>query len=118
MKIENIYFPEIGAEVKYVIGQNQGENFRVMDEGSEEDWWFHAKDVPSCHVVAILPHAVERKQLRYILKKGALLCKMNTRSLKSVRGVEIACVQIRHLEKTEVAGTVLIHNGKEKYITL
>lgn len=114
MKIEQFYFPALDEEVQFVIGQNQQENFGVIELGKETDWWFHANDAPSCHVVAILPESIQvpdKKLLKQIIKKGALLCKQHTRSLKSLSQVEIVYTQIKQLEKTSVPGTVHIKGG-------
>ena len=56
MKTVNIYFPEFKKEISYLIGQNARDNFAVIDEGNEDDIWFHAKDDSSCHVICILPN--------------------------------------------------------------
>ena len=58
MKTVNIYFPEFKKEISYLIGQNARDNFAVIDEGVDEDIWFHAKDDSSCHIICILPNEI------------------------------------------------------------
>ena len=79
MKTENVYIQALDREIVFYIGKNQDDNFNVIDMGNENDLWFHAKDIPSCHVVCKIPDDVEKKDLRYIIKTGALLCKNNTK---------------------------------------
>ena len=53
-----------------------------IGKGAEDDLWFHAKDVSSCHVVCEVPDDIKKKkELMYIIKIGALLCKNNTQKL-------------------------------------
>lgn len=100
-------------EITFYIGQNQSENFDIIDMGNEDDLWFHANNVSSCHVLAIIPKDICKKEMRYIIKAGALLCKMNTNKLKSLKNVEIIYTQIKDIEKTNVSGCVITKNHKQ-----
>ena len=100
-------------EITFYIGQNQSENFDIIDRGIEDDLWFHASDISSCHVVANIPKDILKKEIRYIIKVGALLCKMNTNKLKSLKNVEIIYTQIKNIEKTNVSGCVITKNHKQ-----
>lgn len=112
MKTENIFIDALKREIVFYIGKNQSENFEVIDKGESDDLWFHAKNESSCHVVCELPEDIEKKELKYILKIGALLCKNNTNKLKSLKNVEIIYTQIKNITKTEVAGCVITSNTK------
>jgi len=113
MKTEIIYVPSLKREVTFYIGKNQGENFATIDKGSEDDLWFHAKDVSSCHVVCEVPDDIKKKkELMYIVKIGALLCKNNTQKLVSISNVEFIYTQIKNVTKTTVAGCVTTQNTK------
>ena len=81
MKTETIFIQALDREILFYIGKNQNENFAVIDMGSEQDLWFHAKDESSCHVVCELPDDINKKELQSIIKTGALLCKINTNKL-------------------------------------
>jgi predicted ribosome quality control (RQC) complex YloA/Tae2 family protein len=87
MKTENIFIDALNKEITYYIGKNQKENFDVIDKGNINDLWFHANNISSCHVVCNVPEKISRKELQYILKKGALLCKNNTNKLKNIKNV-------------------------------
>lgn len=112
MKTENILIQAIKREVIFYIGKKQSENFEVIDAGKEDDLWFHAKNESSCHVVCELPEDINKKELKYIITAGALLCKNNTNKLKILQNVEIIYTQIKNITKTNVEGCVLTNNTK------
>jgi predicted ribosome quality control (RQC) complex YloA/Tae2 family protein len=113
MKTETIFVQPLKREVTFYIGKTQSENFDTIDKGSENDLWFHAKDVSSCHVVCEVPDDItKKKELAYIIKIGAMLCKEHTNKLKSERNVEIIYTQIKNVTKTAVAGCVMTQNTK------
>ena len=110
MKTEKILIQGLDKEITFIIGKNKSENFDVIDMGAENDLWFHANDISSCHVVCLLSDTdVDKKDLRYVIKTGALLCKNNTNKLKSMKNVEIIYTQIKNITKTDIEGLSLIH---------
>jgi predicted ribosome quality control (RQC) complex YloA/Tae2 family protein len=113
MKIEKVLIQGLDKEITFIIGKNKSENFEVIDMGGENDLWFHANDISSCHVVCLLSDPdIDKKDLRYIIKTGALLCKNNTNKLKSMKNVEIIYTQIKNITKTDIEGCVLTQNTK------
>jgi predicted ribosome quality control (RQC) complex YloA/Tae2 family protein len=112
MKTEIVYIQGLDREITFYIGQNQNENFDVIDMGDSEDLWFHANNISSCHVVASLPEDIDKKDLKYIIKTGALLCKNNTNKLKTLKNIEIVYTQIKNITKTSTAGCVEIKKSK------
>lgn len=113
MKIENIFIQGLNEEITFYIGKNKNENFDVIDKGESDDLWFHANDISSCHVVAIIPKDLSKKDIKYIVKMGALLCKQNTSKIKDQTGVEIIYTQIKNIEKTNIPGCVKINDNKK-----
>jgi predicted ribosome quality control (RQC) complex YloA/Tae2 family protein len=112
MKTQILFVQGLNRDITFYIGENQNENFDVIDSGKPDDIWFHANNISSCHVVAVLPEDIEKKELRYIIKIGALLCKSNTNKLKSLHNVEIVYSQIKNVTKTLIPGRVEIINKK------
>jgi predicted ribosome quality control (RQC) complex YloA/Tae2 family protein len=112
MKTENIFIKTLQREVTFYIGKNQSENFEVIDKGENDDLWFHAADVSSCHVVCNVPSNIDKKGLRYIITTGALLCKNNTNKLKSMKNVNIIYTEIINVIKTDVPGCVVTKDAK------
>lgn len=78
MKTELVTIKGIPVPVVFYIGRTQEENHDVIALGGARDLWFHAANQPSCHVVAILPPALDRKQRGAIIRRGAYLCKTHT----------------------------------------
>jgi predicted ribosome quality control (RQC) complex YloA/Tae2 family protein len=112
MKTETIFIQSIKREITFHIGKTQAENFVVIDKGNEHDIWFHAKNDSSCHVVCNLPDDIDKKEMRYIITAGALLCKNNTNKLKSLKNIEIIYTQIKNITKTKIPGCVETQNVK------
>jgi predicted ribosome quality control (RQC) complex YloA/Tae2 family protein len=113
MKTEILFVQGLNREITFYVGQNKNENFDVIDNGEEEDIWFHANNISSCHVVASVPSDISKKDKKYIIKTGALLCKNNTNKLKNIKNTEIIYTQIKNIEKTNVPGCVIIKNDKK-----
>jgi predicted ribosome quality control (RQC) complex YloA/Tae2 family protein len=112
MKTENIFINGLKREIIFYIGKNQSENFEVIDKGTNDDLWFHAADVSSCHVVCQVPLDIDKKGLRYIIITGALLCKNNTNKLKTMKNVNIVYTKIRNIVKTDMPGCVVTKDTK------
>ena len=112
MKEETIYFDNIVFDVVYYIGTNAKDNFEVIDKGEPDGYWFHAKDVSSCHVVCNIPDLVDKKGLRTIIKRGAQLCKQNTNKIMALKDVEIIYTQVKNVTKTETDGCVITKKEK------
>ena len=102
-------------DVVYYIGTNAEDNFAVIDKGEPTDYWFHANDISSCHVVVSIPDDIDKKGLRTIIKRGALICKQNTNKLRTLNDVEIMYTKVKNVIKTDIPGLVNI-NGSTKII--
>jgi len=116
MKTEKLFIQGLNREITFYIGQNQNENFDIIDMGESEDLWFHANNISSCHVVANVPVDLNKKDLKYIIKMGALICKINTNKLKSIKNVEIVYTNIKNITKLSTPGSVNVSN--QKYIKI
>ena len=46
-----------------------------VNKASENYIWVHVNNISSCHVICKIPVAFDRKEMKYIIKTGALLCK-------------------------------------------
>ena len=112
MKSENILIQPLKREITFYIGKSKEDNFAVIDAGNENDLWFHASNDSSCHIVCEVPDDVEKSDMRYIIKMGALLCKNNTNKLKTQKNVKIIYTQIKNITKTAIAGCVQTTNTK------
>lgn len=112
MKTVELFVKGLNKDITFYIGENQNEIFDVIDLGKPDDIWFHAKKTSSCHVIAVIPENIKKKELRHIIKCGAVLCKSNTNKLKSLNNVEIIYSQIQNVVKTTIQGCVNILTEK------
>ncbi len=112
MKTNILFVQGLNRDITFYIGENQNENFDVIDLGKPNDIWFHANNISSSHVIAILPEDIEKKELKYIIKIGAMLCKSNTNKLKSLNNVEIIYSQVKNVVKTNIPGCVEVLSKK------
>jgi predicted ribosome quality control (RQC) complex YloA/Tae2 family protein len=97
------------------IGQNAQDNFEIIDKADPEYFWFHVHDSSSAHIIVSIPETVDKKEQRYVIKKGAELAKQHS-SKKSEKNVSIVYTKIKNVSKTDTIGTVHIINPK--YITI
>ena len=113
MKIEHLFLQGLNREITFYIGQHKNENVDIINNCEPDDLWFHANKISSCHVVAIIPNDITRKEIKYIIKAGAILCKKYTNKLKSLTNIEFVYTQIKNIEKTQYSGCVQIINEKK-----
>jgi len=114
MKVETVYFDNLEIEITYHIGKSDSDNFQIIDRASPDDIWFHANQVSSCHVIMKMPsnEKFDNKELKTLIKKGALLCKQYTNKLASENKVEIIYTTINNITKTKKIGCVKANNTK------
>jgi predicted ribosome quality control (RQC) complex YloA/Tae2 family protein len=99
---------------KILIGQTQHENDEIIDQGDFEDFWVHASDNPSCHVVITSNDYTmyTKKEIRKIITRGACLCKSNTSKLKNEKNVKFIYTKLKNVDKTDIPGQVVTINTK------
>jgi predicted ribosome quality control (RQC) complex YloA/Tae2 family protein len=112
MKTEVLFLQGLNKEITFYIGQDKNDNFDVIDKGEPNDMWFHANEISSCHIVALIPNELPKKQMKYIIKAGAMLCKKHTNKLNNSKQTEIIYTQIKNIEKTQYLGCVNVKNEK------
>lgn len=106
-----ISFDKLGIDIEFIVGKSAKENFDIIDAASEHHLWFHVKGSPSSHVIARIEDNIDRKNMRYIVKQGAVLCKQHSK-YASAKNVEVIYTQVRNVEKTDIMGSVSIQNEK------
>ena len=116
MKTVEIFIPCLNTDVRFYIGENRHDNFDVIDMGSGNDLWFHAKKVSSCHVLAELPDIhINKKAHIEIVKYGCQLCKQHTSKLNALNNVEFIYTEVQNVKKTKTPGMVT-HTDSMTYI--
>jgi hypothetical protein len=118
MKTSDIFIAPIKKTITFLIGESARDNEAVIDLAKEHDIWFHIGDgKSSAHIVALLPDDLDRKEKKYIIKQGAVLCKQISK-YKSEKQVPIIYAKIKDIEKTSVPGTVIIKEGKTTSLSI
>ena len=88
----------------------------VVAEGKRRSLWFHVGGGrSSCHVIAVIPDGTNKKNVKYIVTQGALLCKKFSR-YASEKDLEIIYTLRVNVTKTDVAGKVDVSMYKTKII--
>jgi len=111
MRSQTTFIQGLNMEITFLIGENKADNFHVIDNSSPNDIWIHANHISSCHVVCKIPEGIKRKDIRYIVKAGALLCRKYTSKLKGTNTEFVYC-KISDVLKTDVIGCVSVSNSK------
>jgi predicted ribosome quality control (RQC) complex YloA/Tae2 family protein len=102
--------------VLFYIGTNANDNDQVILNGSPDDFWFHAAETSSCHVVAMMPDKYNKKEKHQIIKAGAALCKQHTTKLKKEKTTPFIFTKLRHVQRTSTAGLVKTNLGSLVYV--
>ncbi|MBT7243705.1 MAG: DUF814 domain-containing protein [Flavobacteriaceae bacterium] len=100
-------------DILFYIGESAGDNMIVIEKGNENDYWFHAKDSSSCHVVAIMPEKCTKKEKHQIIKAGARLCKQYTNKLRTQDKIMITYTKVKHVSPALYDGSVNIEEQKQ-----
>lgn len=106
MKTQIVYIPNLKCNITYKIGQNASDNNEIIDGAEPNDMWFHVSNKKSCHVIASIPDHIDRKQIKYIVNQGAVLCKQN--SYPAEKNLPIIFTRVKNVEKTDTPGLVVI----------
>lgn len=111
-KTEKKFIQGLNQEIMFHIGKSADGNFEIIDNAEENDLWFHIDNESSCHVIASIPESMDRKNMKYIVKQGAILCKQNSRFKTSKTAVGIIYTKVKNIEKTDIPGKVIVSEGK------
>jgi len=112
------YIAQLKRNITFYIGTNAVDNFTAIEAGSPEDIWFHADDASSCHVVAVVPEDIDRKEKLWIIKRGSLLVKQHTKKFVSIKNLPIIYTEIQNIEITDKAGKVFVDPAKTKTVVV
>jgi len=108
-KTEVKFIQGLNQEIIFHVGKSAAGNFEIIDNAKDDDLWFHIDNKSSCHVVASVPEALDRKNIRYIVKQGAILCKQHSRFKTKTT---IVYTKIKNIEKTDIPGKVIVSEEK------
>jgi hypothetical protein len=94
-----------GIEYTYSIGKNKEDNFKILDASNLTDIWFHLEHEPSCYVILTNNDKISDVP-KQVIKRGAYLCKINSKSKDKMCYVMYSSV--KNIEKTSIIGRVIV----------
>lgn len=89
-----------------IIGKNKENNWKIFDEASNTDLWFHLDKFPSCYVI------LKDNFTKENIYKAAEQCKLNTK-YRNLRDLSIIYTPKSNLKKGTSTGEVIIKNNKK-----
>ena len=111
-KIEEQYNQGLKMAITFYIGKSAAGNFEIIDISEPDDIWFHINNDSSAHVIAKLPADFNKKDLKYIIKHGAVICKQNSKYKTAKVPTEIIYTKVKNIEKTNTIGSVHVTDEK------
>jgi len=116
MKIFQSYISSLNKSVDYYIGENNADNFDLLDFADKKDLWFHVDSLSSCQIVAkIAGLQLDKTQLRHVIAHGAIICKENS-VYTYMSNLAVIYTLVENVMKTNVPGRVSTKNAKVKII--
>ena len=109
------------TNITFLIGSDRYDNSNIIEISSPTDLWFHANDVPSCHVIAVVPPSVNKRTKHKIITQGCLLCKQNTNTLKRISSpVNFVISSVENLIRIEehIGAVMFQDDSRVSYVSI
>ena len=91
------------------VGKNAQDNWKLLDEANNQDYWFHLKSFPSPHVIC---NDIS------LLYECASECKRNSK-YKNFGKIKVSYTQVNNIVKGESVGSVNFKSSRKvKYIVV
>jgi predicted ribosome quality control (RQC) complex YloA/Tae2 family protein len=88
--------------ITYRLGRNAIENFELIDNAAQDDWWFHLDGHPSGHVI------IDSDIIDTTMKMFAGQLVKDYSKMKNIKNVKIVFTQVKNIVKTKIIGTVIL----------
>lgn len=95
---------EMSVEVR--VGKNAKDNWKILDEASPDDLWFHLDDQPSPYVVLVTSSA-EGCHTKTDIVACARMCKSRSKA-KHEKRVVVVYTPVSNLRKGRATGEAII----------
>ena len=102
----------LNREIVFHIGKTAVGNFDIIDLAKENDLWFHLNNESSAHVIAIIPDGIDRKNMKYVVKHGAIVLKQHSNCKSPKQLVGVIYSHVKNVNKTDIIGRVIIQKSK------
>ena len=87
------------------IGKNKNDNWKIIDNSHQNDYWFHLDNLPSCHVIVHIGET-DHQLDKAVIKFASWLCKKKSKK-KDNEKLNIIYTQIKNITKGENIGSVI-----------
>jgi predicted ribosome quality control (RQC) complex YloA/Tae2 family protein len=94
--------------IKIKVGSNAAENWKILDESSENNIFLHLKSFPSCYVII----DCEEYPSIEIINEAAKICKNNTR-YKNMKNIKVDYTSCKNVIKGELVGEIFYKSNKK-----
>jgi predicted ribosome quality control (RQC) complex YloA/Tae2 family protein len=95
------------------IGENDVDNWQMIDKAKQNDIWFHLKEFPSCHVILEVKNENTLEKLpKSLINYTACACKNNSK-VSHLRNIYVIYTQIKNITKTTKIGSVYTKKTNE-----
>jgi len=98
-------------EVKYIVGRNAADNWRIIEEADGYDLWVHLQDQPSCNVIIENTKELTKDHILY----GCNLCKEFSKINGKRKTVRLSVLERRHIKKGKCVGEVTLLSKPNVY---
>ena len=94
--------------IKIKIGSNSIENWKILDESTENNIFLHLKSFPSCYVII----DCEQYPSMEIINEAAKICKNNTK-YKNIKNIKVDYTLCKNVVKGELVGEIFYKSNKK-----
>jgi hypothetical protein len=99
--------------IKYKIGNNAEENWKILDEANDNHLFFHLSSFPSCYVILEIENEIKDIfEINKIIENTALECKLNTK-YKNLKYIKVDYCPISNIIKGEKVGEVYYKSNRK-----
>lgn len=111
-----IFTDEQGCEYTCIVGKNAQENWQMLSESNNQDYFFHLTSLPSCYVIL----KVDEKEVSIsdrVLSHCARICLENTK-YRYMRNVSVDYTRVSNVYKGDSVGEVMYKSRKKVGVTI
>jgi predicted ribosome quality control (RQC) complex YloA/Tae2 family protein len=111
MKTFKVFDNLINDELEIIMGKSADENWKIIDDSSENDIWFHLDNFPSSHVILKTKGKDFKELNKQTLIHCASLCKENSK-YSNMKNISVIYTKIKNVKKADTVGSVTTTSTK------
>ena len=94
--------------IKIKVGSNAAENWKILDESTDNNIFLHLKSFPSCYVII----ECEEYPSEETITEAAKICKNNTK-YKNIKNVKVDYTICKNVVKGGVVGEIFYKSNRK-----